>query len=622
LFAAAFKGSGRPRAAKAFFDYEVVVDRPAGAIPVVVDLRATSYRGGVIVAWREVSERHRQERAVATATAQFAAAFEHAPFGMLLVDANREIMRANPVFAAMTGRDLDGLIGLSLDELLDPRDVVDSREDFNHLIAGGSAGYRRERRLLTTAGDTRWVSVGVARVGEQEDAYAVEHFEDIHERKTYESRLQFLADHDPLTGLFNRRRFVEELSQQMARDSRYGGTSTVLLVDLDNFKYINDSLGHAAGDRILEIVARALRLRLRDSDVIGRLGGDEFAVLLPGADHTQASGVAATLLAGIRNSEVQHAGQRVRTTGSIGIAISGEAEAEDLLSNADLALYAAKDAGRNTFVVYDPRGPQAERTRNRFRWLDRIRDALEHDLFVLQAQPIVDLNSGALCGCELLLRMQEGNRLVPPGTFLPIAERHGLANPIDRLVITHAIEIAASYHQLPPFRWEINLSADSLGDTDLPDLIDRELDRTGVLAKSLAFEITETAAITSLDLAQTFAARINETGCQVALDDFGAGYGSFYYLKHLPFTYLKIDGEFIRQLSTNTTDQVIVQAIVTAAHRLGKRTIAEYVEDADTQELLRTYLVDEAQGYFVGRPADPQQLALFAPPQRLPHPNS
>ena len=614
LFRSVINRPGR-RVASEMVDHEVALERPDGPVTVVVDLRATPYDDGLVVAWREVSERHRQERAAAASAAQFRAAFEHAPVGMLLIDADRKIIQANDSFAAMSGRGIAELTGLSLDQLLDPRDIPESRTDFAHLFTGDLEGYHRERRLLTSSGDTRWISVSVARVGTHEGVYAVEHIEDIHERKTYAERLQFLADHDPLTGLFNRRRFVEELNQQLARDSRYGGTSSVMIVDLDNFKYINDSLGHAAGDLILEAIAHALRLRLRDSDVIGRLGGDEFAVLLPGADPGKALAVAATLLGGIRNSEVEHAGQRVRTTGSIGIASSDGGEGKDLLSNADLALYAAKDAGRNTAVVYDPAGPHAERARTRFRWLDRIRSALEHELFTLQAQPIIDLTSRSVTGCELLVRMIDGDRLIPPETFLPIAERHGLANPIDRLVVAQALAIAARQHRPAPFRWEINLSADSLGDADLLELIHRELARTGVRADSLAFEITETAAITNLDLTQKFAARITEAGCQFALDDFGAGYGSFYYLKHLPFTYLKIDGEFIRQLETDTTNQVIVRAIVSAARELGKRTIAEYVEDAATLELLRTYHVDEAQGYFVGRPADPEQLAMFVPRQ-------
>src|SRR5213078_845434 len=211
---------------------------------------------------------------------------------------------------------------------------------------------------------------------------------------------------------------------------------------------------------------------------------------------------------------------------------------------------------------FDPSGPHSEQARSKFRWLERIRVALDQDLFTLLAQPILDLNVGQVTGCELLLRMRDGGRLIGPDIFLPIAERHGLANLIDRFVIGRAIEIVAEQHRPPGFRWEINLSAESLGDPAIPELIEAHLARTGVAPEALVFEITETAAITNFDDAQKFAARLTAIGCRFALDDFGAGYGSFYYLKHLPFEYLKIDGEFIRQLTSSDTDSVIVEAIV------------------------------------------------------------
>ncbi len=600
-------------------DYRGVLPRPGRSDRLVLDLRVTRLGDGYVAAWREVSARHRDAQAAAAANAQFAAAFDHAPVGMLLVDPGRVIVRANEAICAISHRRWDELVGLSLDELVDPRDLPASRADFARMLAGDEPVYHRERRLVTGDGDVRWVSVGVARVEGGTDVYAVEHIEDIDERKSVEGRLQVLADHDPLTGLFNRRRFHEELSHQLAVDHRYRRTSALVLIDLDNFKYINDTLGHRTGDRLIVAIARALRSRLRDSDVVGRLGGDEFAVLLPDADEAQAVTVAGALLAGVRTSEVEHLAQRVRSTGSAGIAkLAGDAgtDADDALANADLAMYAAKEAGRNTFVVYDPNGPHAELSQARFRWLDRIRDAFDRDLFVLHAQPILDLSTGEITGSELLLRMREDNRLICPDRFLHIAERHGLATPIDRFVIRHGIALAAAQHRPPPFRWEINISADSLGDPEIPKLIETELARTGLPAAALVFEITETAAIANMDQARGFAARITDIGCRFALDDFGAGYGSFYYLKHLPFEYLKIDGEFIRQLSTNRTDRVIVQAIVTAARELGKQTIAEYVGDEDTLNLLRALHVDHAQGHHIGPPADPAP-AHRAPAVRL-----
>src|SRR4051812_24151226 len=578
--------------------------RDNGSAPTLLDLRATPLQSGLLVAWRDVSASHRDAQAISAVSAQFAAAFEHAPVGMVLVGPGRRIVRANEAFAAITGRRLEELSGTSMDALIDPRDVGVVQQAFAQMGNGESRAVRHETRLMTVDGGSRWVSVTAAPIS---DTQVVEHVVDIDDRKGFEGRLQFLADHDPLTGLINRRRFADELSHQLAIDSRYGGMSAVGLVDLDNFKYINDTLGHQVGDKFIQAIARRLRVRLRSSDVICRLGGDEFAVLLPGADSSRADGVAASLLGGIRTTEVDHAGQRVRSTGSAGIAVvtNGVSDADDVLANADLAMYAAKESGRDTHVVYDPAGPHSERTRLRFRWIERIRVALDRDLFTLLAQPILDLATGQVTGCELLLRMRDGDRLVGPDLFLPIAERHGLANPIDRLVIRMAIEIVASHPRPPGFRWEINLSADSLGDPGIPDLIESELARTGVPPHCLVFEITETAAIANLDDAQAFAARLTDIGCQFALDDFGAGYGSFYYLKHLPFEYLKIDGEFIRQLTSSSVDQVIVEAIVGAAQQLGKQTVAEYVADAPTLDRLRTLQVDHAQGYFIGHPVIP-----------------
>jgi diguanylate cyclase (GGDEF)-like protein/PAS domain S-box-containing protein len=590
-------------------DFEIPLDHPSGTLPVMLDLRATAFGDGLMVAWREVSARLRDARAVAAANARFAAAFDHAPVGMMLIDPDRVIVQANAAFGAISGRPTEELVGMALDALIDPRDLPDSRADFARLMAGETSVYHRERRLVTADGEARWVAVRVSSItGADDGAYAVEHVEDIHERKSLEDRLQYLADHDPLTGLFNRRRFYEELSHQLALDERYGRSSIVALIDLDNFKYINDTLGHAAGDQLIQGIARTLRARLRASDVLGRLGGDEFGVLLPTPEKVDLAAVIGSLLAAVAASEVDCNGQRVRSTASIGVATLGGEAGEDpdtALANADLAMYAAKEAGRNTFVVYDPHGPHAERSRARFRWLDRIRNALDHDLFTLVGQPILEMATGNITGCELLLRMREDDRLILPDRFLYIAERHGLATAIDRVVISHGIALAAARPRPAGFRWEINLSADALSDPGISDLIEAQLAHTGVPPGTLVFEITETAAIANMSQAQVFATRITDIGCRFALDDFGAGYGSFYYLKHLPFAYLKIDGEFIRQLTSNHTDRVIVRAIVTAAHDLGKQTIAEYVGDADTLDLLRQLHVDHAQGHHIGPASDP-----------------
>jgi diguanylate cyclase (GGDEF)-like protein/PAS domain S-box-containing protein len=592
-----------------------------------VDLRSARLGDGCVTIARDVTAQVHADQALAEATAQFTAAFDHAPVGMALIRPEGVLMRANEALGAITGHALDDLVGTPLAEVIDRRDADNWRAQLARILADvPGATSRAELRLRTVTGEARWVSLSMALVATGDSVYAVAHVEDIHERKRFEGRMQYLADHDPLTGLYNRRRFYEELAHHHALAARYGSGGVVALIDLDNFKYINDTLGHQSGDQLLVAIGRMLRGRLRDSDVIGRLGGDEFAVLLPGADMEHATEVTAALLAGVRSTEVEEAGHRVRSTGSAGLAgldEPGVGSADDVLANADLAMYAAKDGGRDTLVVHNPGSPHVARSAARFRWLDRIRQALEHDLFVLLAQPILDLASGEISGCELLVRMRDGDQLIAPDRFLPIAERHGMAAAIDRVVVARSIDLAAAQPRPPGFRWEINLSADSLSDPTLPQLIEAKIDQTGIAPARLVFEITETAVISQMDEARVFAARISELGCGFALDDFGAGYGSFYYLKHLPFDYLKIDGEFIRQLATSHVDQTIVRSIVAAARPLGKQTIAEYVGDAATLALLRELKVDHAQGYYIGRPVDPTlPLTTSLPQHRRPEADS
>lgn len=538
---------------------------------------------------------------------QFAAAFDNAPVGMGLVSSEGLLLRVNGALERLTGRSAEELTGSRLASLLDERDV-DTTAPFSDFLTGALPAFQAEVRLTSPDGSSRWAALSASMVAAADPPYAVVQFEDLDERKQYEGRLQYLADHDALTGLLNRRRFHEDLTRQVALDARYGGASSVVLLDLDNFKLLNDTLGHSAGDRVIQAVARSMRAGLRDTDVLGRLGGDEFAVLLPGTDLAEASVVTDVLLARVRANVLHHAGQRLRSTASAGVALLREAlDADDVLAHADLAMYAAKEAGRDTRVVYDPEAAHVARAHARYRWIERIRNALEDDLFTLYEQPILDLRTGSVEGSELLLRMRDktGPGVVGPDHFLYIAERHGLVGAIDRVVIPLSMALAARSGRPPSFRWEINLSAESLGDQQVPALIESCLEETGLPPASFVFEITETAAIANIDHAVAFATRIGAIGCKFALDDFGAGYGSFYYLKHIPCEYLKIDGEFIRGLTRNDTDRVIVDAVVTAAHRLGKQTVAEYVGDEETLRLLRVLEVDHAQGYHVGAPVAP-----------------
>jgi diguanylate cyclase (GGDEF)-like protein len=412
-------------------------------------------------------------------------------------------------------------------------------------------------------------------------------------RKQLEIQLQYQADHDPLTGLFNRRRLVGELERRLPYANRYQHEGAVLLIDLDHFKFVNDSHGHAAGDVVLIATAELLRARMRETDVVARLGGDEFAVILSEADEPQAVAVAADLSSLLRDSPV---GPQAQV--SIGIGLFGmgrQLEADELLIAADIALYDAKERGGDQVRVYTGEASAA------LTWVDRIRTALDQGRLILFGQPIVDLSSGATTHHEVLIRMvSDDGDIIPPGSFLPTAERFGLINDIDRWVAGEALRFAEAGQNV-----SINLSAHSIGDDWILARVAKAVER-GVAPGSVIFEITETAAVTNMSAARSFAQSLMGLGCELALDDFGTGFGSFSHLKNTPVHVLKIDLEFVQDVVENATDQQVIKSIVGIAHSLGQRAVAEGVETAAQLDMLRHLGVDAVQGYFVG---DPKRLS-------------
>ncbi|MCW2997609.1 MAG: hypothetical protein JWN65_1158 [Solirubrobacterales bacterium] len=499
-------------------------------------------------------------------------------------------------------------------ELLDPSCREEVLARYREVFAG-----RRSEFAYASAGTARQYLVTVCPLdtdpAEARLGLAIWH--DVTERNEVHRRLQHLADHDPLTGLLNRRRFEQEVEHHLALCHRYGARGAVLLIDVDHFKYVNDTLGHSAGDELIIQIADALRARLRETDTLARLGGDEFAVLLPQVDEEGAQLVARSLVEDLRgHARARRDGPRRPVTASIGVAVVGPGRltADELMTQADLAMYDAKEGGRDQHAVYreeelDAAGagaavaPGAEEStggiRTRLRWLDRVQAALEADRFVLHGQPIVDLATGDTHGHELLLRMLgSDDQLIAPFAFLPVAERFGLIPSVDRWVIDKAIGLAADHGS----RFSINLSAKSLSQPDLVTFIANRIATAGVDPSALTFEITETAAVTNIALARTFAEGLHDLGCRLSLDDFGAGFGTFSYLKHLPFDEVKIDGEFVSGCTRSSFDQMVIDAVVRMAGALGKTTVAEFTGDRETAELLRVAGVTHAQGFYLGRP--------------------
>jgi diguanylate cyclase (GGDEF)-like protein/PAS domain S-box-containing protein len=592
--------------------------RDGHEFPVEVSIAAMRMQDGYTfnALLHDISERKQAERAIQDAEERFRGAFEEAPIGMALVALDGRLRQANGALCDITGYSADELEGTSFESIAHPDDRAQLRSETDLLVAGEASSYRIDVRCVHASGDTVWVALRAAllRDGKGEPAHFLSQVVDITHRRRYEEKLQYMADHDPLTGLLNRRSFDRELGSHLERGRRYGVRGAALVLDVDRLKDVNDMLGHNAGDELLRRIARALGARLRETDVLARLSGDEFAVLLPNADSDGARQAAHDLVAAVHEQGVRTRDGRCRTiTASVGVAMIDDDGlcGEDLMVNADLAMYDAKESGRDRIAFYRPDDEHARAAKARLTWVERIRDALENDGFTLLAQPIVELSTGRVSQHELLLRMKDHTGdLIPPAAFLDVAERLDLIQEIDRWVVRSAVAMLEEHESHGrALTLEVNLSGRSLGDPDLLEVIEAELVRSGVPPERLIFEVTETAAVANMAAARAFGERLSELGCRFALDDFGAGFGSFYYLKHLPFDYLKIDGEFVRNCRNSHTDRLVIQAVIDLARGLEKQTIAEIVGDDETVQLLTRLGVDYAQGYHLGRPAPLAEVA-------------
>lgn len=530
---------------------------------------------------------------------------------LIAVDERGAIETVNPAAEALFGYPSHELIDRSFVGLLaDP-----SREEYaGHVrdFAQGKSlpilGAGREVLGRRSDGTTFPIELNVseARIGKR---LLVAIARDITERKRAEDKLRQLADTDALTGLLNRDAFEKEVDNHIRYSARYGTGGSILYIDLDNFKYMNDTLGSRAGDELLVAIAGLLRGRLRKTDLLARLGGDEFGLLLHGAHSSKIKTVADDVLFLIANHPFVIERQRLSATASIGVAeIQEGVTAGELIARADQARYKAKDLGRNRVAYYDvdeePRGDVSRV------WSDRVREAIELGRFVLHAQPILDMASNEVSQYELLIRMRgDDGELVPPAAFLETAERFNLIQGLDRWVAQQAIRLIESHKRAGrDLILEVNLSGRTLADQEFATALGREITRAGIDPSNLIFEVTETAAVADIEQARRFADSLTQMGCQFALDDFGSGFASFYYLKHLPISVLKIDGEFVKDLPRMPNDRLIVKALVEVAEGMGMKTVAEFVEDQATLEILRDLGVTYAQGYHIGRPGPVGEL--------------
>lgn len=563
---------------------------------------------GIRRAVRHAIERKASEEALAKLARRTELILDSAGEGICGLDPDGVITFANPAAASLLGCDREGLLGARLHDVVHPQQIDGHAAEDCPILTAFEHGTAQAGEVFLRADGTNfpveYTAKPIETTGPSEGAVLT--FRDITERKRAEVQLQYLADHDVLTGLFNRRRFAEELSRQIGLADRLDLPSALLLIDIDNFKFVNDALGHHAGDELIRSLAAQLKARVRRTDFVARLGGDEFALLMTGAGVEEAQTLAEELLAMVRRHRVLAGDGPAQVTTSIGIAMldSGDISSEQILMEADVAMYEAKGGGRDRVTVYSRECEHRNEKRDGFVWTDRIKRALAEDRLLVYAQPIECLQGEPAERFELLVRMLgDDGEIIPPASFLPVAERFGLIGDIDAWMLRQAIRLIEEAEEIDrKLILEVNLSGHSICDPGLPDMIEEELTRSPIDPSRLVFEITETAAIANMDEARALAGRLRRWGCRFALDDFGAGFGSFYYLKYLPVDYLKVDGEFIRSLDASEIDQQMVKAMVEMARALGLQTVAEFVENESIMERLREYRVDFAQGYHVGKP--------------------
>jgi len=439
---------------------------------------------------------------------------------------------------------------------------------------------------------------------------AVVVFRDVTQERHLQRELSWQARHDALTGLANRLEFEHQLTLAIEHAQNQREQHTLLYLDLDQFKLVNDTCGHVAGDELLKQLAGILETRVRKSDVLARLGGDEFGILLRSCPPARAESVAETVHDAVQDFRFAWEGKIFRVGVCIGVVLIDEdsQEISSLLAAADAACYMAKERGRNRIWVHEPGGSETIRREGEMQWVRRLNEALEQDrftLYVQRAEPLAAVADQALRYHELLLRLidSQGN-VISPMSFIPAAERYGVMTEIDRWVVRYTLRILEERDlaRRPNDVFALNVSAQSMCDEKFFDFVAREVARSGTSARHLCFEVTETAAMANLSHARRFISELRAMGCRFALDDFGSGMSGFAYLKNLPVDLVKIDGAFVKDILNDDVDEAMVEAINRIAQVMEIKTVAEFVETEAIRERLRAIGVDYVQGYAVHRP--------------------
>ena len=523
-------------------------------------------------------------------------------------DADDKVTSINHYGEQLLGWDERNLHGKSLINALDKPEARGQLHQVYQGILSSSIDYHyHECAVLCNHDVKREIAWHHSRMdGEQVQILSVG--VDITLRKRSEEKSLYLAEHDQLTGLINRQRFMQEVEAALIRLDGTTASDALLYLDLDGFKYINDISGHTAGDMVLRTVADILSNICGPQDVLARLGGDEMGILVRDCDLPRAVKLAEEINRQLGEIKYPGLAGDHHITASIGIvAVSANNhDAKRLLANADIAMYQAKLTGSARLHVFSEGEHLQQKLEQKVLWEDRIKQALREQSFMMQYQPILDIHQNVISHYEALVRMvDENGEMVPPGEFIEFAERSGLIKQIDHYVVRTVIkrwaELVAEGKKR---KVAINLSGHSMNDENMLTLLQSLFLQHPELPSHIIFEITETAAVADFATAQTFIETIRALGCAFSLDDFGVGFSSFYYVKHFPVDYVKIDGSFIRNLADSPDDQIFVRALTEVARGFGKHTVAEFVGDQRCLTLLRSYGVDYAQGYFIGKPAN------------------
>lgn len=477
---------------------------------------------------------------------------------------------------------------------------------FQNIISGSLNHYYHECELICVDGSQRYFAWHHSRL-EGDEIQVLSVAIDITQRKENEAKIFYLAEHDQLTGLMNRQRFLTEVDEILPKIKRYGYVYTLLYLDLDGFKYVNDVSGHQAGDLVLGLVAKELLEVIRGEDVLARLGGDELAILLFDCNQESAIVVAEKINTHLTSIKYPGLVGDHYISASIGIVevADDKLDVKQLLANADIAMYQAKSKGGARWHVYSEGEQLLEKLQERILMEDQIKQALRDQRFIMVYQPILDIRRNCISHYEALVRMlREDGSMVPPMEFIEVAEKAGLIRELDHYVVNLVIRHWASLmEEGKQHKVAINLSGNSMTDTTLLQQLQGLFAEFPKLPSKIIFEITETAAVADFASAREFIETVRGFGCAFSLDDFGVGFSSFYYVKHLPVDYVKLDGSFIRDLADSPDDQIFVRALTEVARGFGKATVAEFVGDERSLALLRGFGVDYAQGYFIGKPS-------------------